>query len=84
MKCLLFFFDQIQTVQEWRIVFMISSVIYLLGCLIYWCWASGEVQAWSKKFDPPADSTSPNQTKPNLVDRVSYVGYTNEAAEMDE
>ncbi|KAG4073805.1 hypothetical protein HA402_001029 [Bradysia odoriphaga] len=32
---------------EWRIVFYISSGIYLVGCVIYWFWCSGEVQPWA-------------------------------------
>lgn len=64
---------------------MISSIVYLVGCIIYWFWASGELQPWSEKPElPPTEPTPQNPTKPNLVDRVTYVGYTNEAAEMDE
>ncbi|XP_055531707.1 sialin [Wyeomyia smithii] len=32
---------------EWRIVFYIAAGIYLIGCMIYWFWASGELQPWS-------------------------------------
>uniref|UniRef100_A0A023ET50 Sialin n=1 Tax=Aedes albopictus TaxID=7160 RepID=A0A023ET50_AEDAL len=32
---------------EWRVVFYIAAGIYLIGCVIYWIWASGELQPWS-------------------------------------
>lgn len=64
---------------------MISSAVYLAGCIIYWFWASGELQPWSKKPAlPPIEPASVSPTKPNLVERVTYVGYTNEGADMDE
>ncbi|XP_031634758.1 vesicular glutamate transporter 2-like [Contarinia nasturtii] len=48
---------------EWKIVFMISSVVYLIGCVIYWIWASGDVQPWAKKqMDSEYKSKLPNDT----------------------
>ncbi|XP_055606518.1 sialin [Uranotaenia lowii] len=35
------------TDDEWRVVFYIAAGIYLFGSLIYWFWASGELQPWS-------------------------------------
>ncbi|CAO1314915.1 unnamed protein product [Diamesa tonsa] len=32
---------------EWRIIFYISGVIYILGCIIYWIWCEGTVQPWA-------------------------------------
>lgn len=68
-------FCLLQTAEEWRTVFIISSCIYLVGCVIYWNWASGEVQPWAKPQE-----TSPlqqnSQSKKN--------GYTNEAIELKE
>jgi ACS family sodium-dependent inorganic phosphate cotransporter len=32
---------------EWQIVFYIASVIYIIGAIVYWIWASGEVQPWA-------------------------------------
>lgn len=42
----------IQDANEWRIVFYISSGIYLVGCVIYWFWCSGEVQPWAIVEEP--------------------------------
>ncbi|XP_058832664.1 sialin [Topomyia yanbarensis] len=36
-----------KTDDEWRVVFYIAAGIYLVGCIIYWFWASGELQPWS-------------------------------------
>ncbi|XP_055627576.1 sialin [Toxorhynchites rutilus septentrionalis] len=36
-----------KTDDEWRVVFYIAAGIYLVGCVIYWFWASGELQPWS-------------------------------------
>uniref|UniRef100_A0AAG5DCW8 Sialin n=1 Tax=Anopheles atroparvus TaxID=41427 RepID=A0AAG5DCW8_ANOAO len=35
------------TDDEWRTVFYIAAGIYLIGCVIYWFGASGELQPWS-------------------------------------
>lgn len=32
----------LQTAEEWRLVFLIASGVYLFGLVIYWFWASGE------------------------------------------
>uniref|UniRef100_U5ERG1 Sialin n=1 Tax=Corethrella appendiculata TaxID=1370023 RepID=U5ERG1_9DIPT len=34
---------------EWRNVLFIAAGIYLFGCIVYWFWASGEVQDWAKE-----------------------------------
>lgn len=52
---------------------MISSGIYLIGCLIYWFWASGEVQPWAEKKTEESRSTD-----------IKKTSYTNEALEMKE
>lgn len=56
---------------------MISAGVYLFGCLIYWLWASGEVQPWALK-----ESNSENIDKPPGA--VTYIGYANEGLEMGE
>ncbi|XP_031777621.1 vesicular glutamate transporter 1 isoform X1 [Nasonia vitripennis] len=40
-----------KTPDEWRIVFIIASVIYLVGALIYGIFTSGEEQPWAKDND---------------------------------
>ncbi|XP_065074085.1 sialin-like [Ochlerotatus camptorhynchus] len=32
---------------EWRLVFYIAVGIYIIGTLVYWFWASGELQPWA-------------------------------------
>lgn len=41
-------FLSLQSTNEWQIIFMITSGVYLLGSVIYWIWASGEIQPWAK------------------------------------
>ena len=45
MFCFIFLFQQ--TDLEWKIVFIISGVIYLLGAIFYTVFSSGEKQPWS-------------------------------------
>ncbi|XP_053684989.1 vesicular glutamate transporter 2.1-like isoform X1 [Sabethes cyaneus] len=35
------------TDEEWKLVFYIAALVYLVGLLVYWFWASGELQPWS-------------------------------------
>lgn len=73
---------QFQTVAEWRIVFMISSGVYLVGCLIYWFWASGEVQPWAQRS---SELTSKEQQSYGTTkSTISSNGYVNEAVELKE
>ncbi|XP_062550218.1 vesicular glutamate transporter 2-like [Armigeres subalbatus] len=32
---------------EWKMVFYIAAGVYLFGLVVYWFWASGELQPWS-------------------------------------
>lgn len=59
-------------------MFLISSGVYLFGCVVYWFWASGEVQPWAKK----SSASETNWPKP--PDTATYVGYANEGLEMSE
>ena len=45
MFCVIFLFQQ--TDLEWKIVFIINGVIYLLGAIFYTVFSSGEKQSWS-------------------------------------
>lgn len=42
------FIVQNRTQAEWNVVFLIAAGIYLLGCAIYFFFASGELQEWAK------------------------------------
>lgn len=57
---------------------MISAGVYLVGCLVYWFWASGELQPWAQK----RSTTIENKQK--VSDAATYVGYTNDGLEMSE
>lgn len=58
-----------QTSEEWKTVFFISAGIYLIGCVIYWFWASGELQEWAK---------TPEQKALELNHKKAHT-YANEA-----
>lgn len=71
-----------QAADEWRIVFYITSAIYCVGCIIYWFWASGEVQPWAQI---PTDAPKFNaQTIENGNGTTTKNGYVNEAIELKE
>ncbi|XP_058831826.1 vesicular glutamate transporter 2-like isoform X2 [Topomyia yanbarensis] len=36
-----------KTDDQWRLVFYIAAGIYMIGFVVYWFWASGELQPWS-------------------------------------
>ncbi|XP_058461728.1 sialin-like [Malaya genurostris] len=36
-----------KTDDQWRLVFYIAAGIYMVGFVVYWFWASGELQPWS-------------------------------------
>lgn len=63
---------------EWQIVFLISSAIYLIGCVIFWFWTSGEIQPWAQK------TLTKDQNKQKPTEDRTYVGYTNEGLEIKE
>uniref|UniRef100_A0A1A9W4V1 Sialin n=1 Tax=Glossina brevipalpis TaxID=37001 RepID=A0A1A9W4V1_9MUSC len=58
-----------QTSEEWKTVFFISAGIYLIGCVVYWFWASGELQEWAK---------TPEQ-KALELNHKKAISYANEA-----
>lgn len=39
--------DENEIKGQWRVVFMVSASIYLVGCVVYWFFASGELQFWA-------------------------------------
>ena len=71
------FIVQTKSEDEWRLVFYIAAGIYLVGCVIYWFWASGEVQPWAKE-----DFTFNLEAGSKRTSKLS--GYTNEAVELKE
>lgn len=61
---------------------MISAGVYLFGCIIYWFWATGELQPWANKSSNTNDTTVENKQK--TPEPVTYVAYANEGLEMNE
>ncbi|XP_045520977.1 vesicular glutamate transporter 1 isoform X2 [Pieris brassicae] len=43
-----------KTAEQWRIVFFISSAIYLIGAIVYYIFCSAERQPWVMEFDNDA------------------------------
>ncbi|XP_026470914.1 sialin-like [Ctenocephalides felis] len=73
---------------SWQIVFYISSGIYLLGAVIYWFFASGEVQPWAKNLTNTNTSIKNDDYPNNINSNASKTsgaagnGYYNEGLEM--
>lgn len=68
---------------SWQTVFYIAGAIYLFGCVIYWFFASGEVQPWAlvaEKEDQERYDAD-NQRKES---ESKAKGYQNNSLELDE
>ncbi len=39
---------------EWRVVFFITSGVYAVGCVVYWIWCTSELQPWAKRKETRA------------------------------
>lgn len=62
---------------QWRIVFFVSASIYLVGCVFYWIFASGELQSWAVE---PKESVNLEKTvDKNDVPVSIKTGYINKA-----
>ena len=59
------------TQEEWRTVFFVACVIYIVGCIVFLIFGDAELQEWAK--DTKMDSI------PDLQD-----GKNNPALEMEE
>ncbi|EDW67516.1 sialin [Drosophila virilis] len=64
---------------EWRLVFFISAGIYLVGCVIYWFYASGELQEWAKTPEQKASEAEQKQ-----LQLTQTTGFVNTAAELKD
>lgn len=65
-----------QTDGEWKIIFFITSGIYLFGAIVYWFWAQGEVQPWAIQEIEPEDSRKSRNTQDT--------GFSNPALDIKE
>lgn len=64
-------------------MFTIAAAIYLVGCLIYWFWASGEIQPWAKRAaEEAAANQNGHHESGNVINKKT--GYVNEAVELKE
>lgn len=71
-----------QTVEKWKIVFYISAGIYLFGCLVYWFFASGEVQPWARVHEQ--QTIEDNRTDIEKYNKPPPYAYTNEGIELKD
>ena len=44
-KCIAY---PMQSPWQWRFVFYMSAIVYIIGGALYWLWASGEQQPWAR------------------------------------
>lgn len=75
------FLNSLQPPEQWRIVFYISAGIYLIGCVVYWIWASGEVQPWAMT-EPESSADQQHEMRKNGTKYTVNGGHTNEGAEI--
>lgn len=66
---------------SWQIVFYIAAGIYLFGCVIYWFFASGEVQQWAIVAE---EEHTARQNARKSQEGTHKQAYTNETLEMNE
>ena len=67
---------------KWKIIFYISGAIYLFGCVIYWFFASGEVQPWAQTHIKPTNEN--NKTDVEKNNKPPPYAYTNEGIELKD
>lgn len=72
-----------QTSEEWKTVFFISAGVYLVGCVIYWLWASGELQEWAKTDEQKALEMTHKEGNTNNH-AANNNAYVNEALDVKE
>ncbi|XP_023344721.1 vesicular glutamate transporter 1 [Eurytemora carolleeae] len=61
-----------RTADEWRNVFLITSLIYFLGAVMYGLMASGEKQDWADPQEPLIDSEKEKIEDYGTVDDTQY------------
>ncbi|XP_072381509.1 sialin-like isoform X1 [Diabrotica undecimpunctata] len=69
------------SVDEWRIVFYISSAIYLFGALFYGLFVSGELQPWAKETEQ-LNTDNENYGASSIENGQG--GYVNKSFEQDK
>ncbi|XP_077290239.1 major facilitator superfamily transporter 9 isoform X2 [Arctopsyche grandis] len=71
------------TAEEWRVVFFISSGIYLVGAVIYGIWCSGVRQPWAMEQSTESIHTETDQCSSPGTEKDSHC-YTNSAIDLTE
>lgn len=71
---------QNKTKAEWRMVFFISSLIYLFGAIFYGIFASGERQHWAMDNNQYENQNELDHTNSNIHYKT---GYDNQALSLD-
>lgn len=66
---------------QWKIVFIISASIYLVGCVVYWFFASGELQPWAIVKKTDGDDVEEEKQKKKTGD---IGGFDNKSMEMED
>ncbi|KAK7500790.1 hypothetical protein BaRGS_00008034 [Batillaria attramentaria] len=54
---------QNQTQEEWRWVFFLAAFIFIIGCVVFLVFGSGNVQPWAMEEDIDADGTGNAQSR---------------------
>lgn len=67
---------------SWQTVFYIAAGIYLFGCVIYWFFASGEVQPWALVAEE--EDKARRQQEEVKKNSTAIKGYTNNSLELNE
>lgn len=70
-----------KSIDEWRLVFYISSGIYLFGAFAYWFWSSGELQPWATPQQNASDNgiyIEANQIAPSKFIYINEIEIENE------
>lgn len=62
-KKIFFLLIHFQSQQEWNLVFIIAAMTYMIGCVIYWFLASGELQTWAKAKEGETQVKNENPEK---------------------
>ncbi|XP_068081102.1 uncharacterized protein [Anabrus simplex] len=64
-----------QKMNQWQIVFLINSAMYVFGAIIYLCWGSGQLQPWDSpapRIEEEIASTSYNSRDSGVYNEPKY------------
>uniref|UniRef100_A0A336KTH8 CSON014673 protein n=1 Tax=Culicoides sonorensis TaxID=179676 RepID=A0A336KTH8_CULSO len=65
---------------QWKIVFIISASIYLVGCVVYWFFCSGNLQPWAIEKKTDGDHVEEKSNKKT----GDIGGYDNKSMEYED